>query len=72
MEKFKITKSKNSNRPLTIRFPDELYDELKAIVKTANAGKNKREISLNGLVISAVKFALKNLDKSDLWTHKNA
>lgn len=65
MKKFKITKSKNSNRPLTIRFPDELYYELESIVKAANAGKNKREISLNGLVISAVKIALQNLDKSD-------
>ncbi len=66
MEKFKITKSKNSNRPLTIRFPDDLYEELENIVKSANAGKTKREISLNGLVISTVKFALANLDKSDL------
>lgn len=66
MEKFKITKSKNSNRPLTIRFPDDLYEELESIVKAANAGKSKREISLNGLVISAVRFALDNIDKSDL------
>ena len=66
MEKFKITKSKNSNRSLTIRFPDDLYEELESIVKAANEGKPKREISLNGLVISAVRFALKNIDKSDL------
>ena len=66
MEKFKITKSKNSNRPLTIRFPDDLYEQLESIVKSANSGKAKREISLNGLVVSAVKFALENLDKSDL------
>lgn len=66
MEKFKITKSKNSNRPLTIRFPDELYEQLEAIVETANKGKEKREFSLNGLVISAVQFALDNLDTSEI------
>ncbi len=66
MEKFKITKSKNSNRPLTIRFPDELYEQLEEIVETANKGKTKREFSLNGLVISAVKFALENLDTSEI------
>lgn len=66
MEKFKITKSKNSNRPLTIRFPDELYEQLESIVETANKGKTKREFSLNGLVISAVQFALDNLDTSEI------
>ena len=66
MEKFKITKSKNSNRPLTIRFPDELYEQLESIVETANKGKAKREVSLNGLVISAVQFALDNLDTSEI------
>lgn len=66
MEKFKISKSKNSNRPLTIRFPDDLYEQLEEIVKQANLGKAKKEISLNGIVISAVRFALDNLDTTDL------
>jgi hypothetical protein len=66
MEKFKISKSKNSNKPLTIRFPDDLYEQLEDIVNTANKGKTKRVVSLNGVVISAVKFALENLDTTDL------
>ena len=51
---------------MTIRFPDELYEQLESIVETANKGKAKREFSLNGLVISAVQFALDNLDTSEI------
>ena len=59
MEKFSMRKSKNSNVAKTIRFSEELNDEINHVVKKANAGKARKEYSFNGFVVSACEYCLK-------------
>ena len=59
MEKFSMKKSKNSNVAKTIRFSEDLNDEINRVVKKANAGKTRKEYSFNGFVVSACEYCLK-------------
>ena len=59
MEKFSMKKSKNSNVAKTIRFSEELNDEINRVVKKANNGKARKEYSFNGFVVSACEYCLK-------------
>lgn len=63
MEDFKFEKSKNSNVIKSIRFPEELNEEIYKVVADANKGKKSKEYSFNGFVVSACYFALKNMNK---------
>ena len=47
----------------TVRFPEELYNNIDTIVQKANKGKKKKEYSFNGFVVSACQYALENMDK---------
>lgn len=60
---FIFEKSKESNIMKTVRFPEELYNNIDTIVKKANKGKKKKEYSFNGFVVSACQYALENMDK---------
>lgn len=51
----KINKSK-ANVPMTVRFPEDLYNEYKKLSEESNQ-------SFNSLVISALRYSLQNLDK---------
>ena len=59
MEKFSMKKSKNSNVAKTIRFSEDLNDEINRVVKKANSGKARKEYSFNGFVVSACEYCLK-------------
>ena len=59
MEKFSMKKSKNSNVAKTIRFSEDLNDEINRVVKKANNGKARKEYSFNGFVVSACEYCLK-------------
>ena len=63
MDKFTMKKSKNSNVAKTIRFTEELNDAINAEVKKANKGKNKKEYSFNGIVISACEYCIKLMNE---------
>jgi len=63
MNDFSMSKSKNSNVSVSIRFPEELHEEIKNIVHNANKGKKTKLYSLNGFVISACEYAIKNMKK---------
>ncbi len=54
-----MKKSKNSNVAKTIRFTEDLNDEINRVVKKANAGKARKEYSFNGFVVSACEYCLK-------------
>lgn len=60
---FIFEKSKESNIMKTVRFPEELYNNIDTIVQKANKGKKKKEYSFNGFVVSACQYALENMDK---------
>ena len=47
MENFSMNKSRNSNVAKTIRFSEELNDEINELIKKANKGKSKKEYSFN-------------------------
>lgn len=51
----KINKSK-ANVPMTIRFPEDIYNEYKKLSEESNQ-------SFNSIVISALRYALENIDK---------
>ena len=59
MEKFTMKKSKNSNVAKTIRFNEELNEQINQIVKAANKGKQRKEYSFNGFVVSACEYCIK-------------
>ena len=61
MEKFEIKKSKNSNVAKTIRFSEDLNDEINKVVKELNKGKSKKEYSFNGFVVSACEYCINSL-----------
>lgn len=52
----KINKSK-ANIPMTIRFPEDIYDEYKKLSEESNQ-------SFNSIVISALRYSLEHLDKN--------
>lgn len=64
MNNFIFTKSKNSNVIKSIRFPEDLNDQINQIVKEANKGKKNKEYSFNGFVVSACQFAIENMKKN--------
>ena len=61
MDKFVMKKSADANIYKSIRFPTEINDKINNIVNKANEGKNKKEYSFNGFVISACEYALKHM-----------
>lgn len=61
MDKFIIEKSKLSNVQKTVRFPEDLSQQIERIVDELNRESGKNLYSFNGFVISACKFALKNM-----------
>lgn len=63
MKEFVFEKSKNSNIIKSIRFDEELYNNIDKIVKEANKGKTKKEYSFNGFVCSACQYAIDNMKK---------
>ncbi len=63
MDKFVMKKSSEANIYKSIRFPVEINDAINAIVQKANEGKNKKEYSFNGFVISACEYALNHMEK---------
>ena len=63
MDKFIMKKSSDANIYKSIRFPTEINDEINKIIEKANKGKDKKEYSFNGFVISACEFALKHMEK---------
>ena len=62
MDKFIMKKSADANIYKSIRFPTEINDKINNIVNKANEGKNKKEYSFNGFVISACEYALKHME----------
>lgn len=60
---FTFEKSKESNVMKTVRFPENLYNEIDKLVQQANGKKKTKEYSFNGFVVSACKYALENLKK---------
>ena len=62
MDKFVMKKSADANIYKSIRFPVEINDKINNIVNKANEGKNKKEYSFNGFVISACEYALKHME----------
>lgn len=62
MDKFVMKKSADANIYKSIRFPTEIKDKINNIVNKANEGKNKKEYSFNGFVISACEYALKHME----------
>ncbi|CDE90752.1 MAG: hypothetical protein ACLSG7_04750 [Clostridia bacterium] len=61
MDKFIMKKSTEANIYKSIRFPVEINDAINNIVQKANEGKNKKEYSFNGFVISACEYALNHM-----------
>lgn len=61
MDKFIMTKSTEANIYKSIRFPVEINDAINNIIQKANEGKNKKEYSFNGFVISACEYALNHM-----------
>lgn len=51
----KVNKSK-ANIPMTVRFPEDIYNEYKKL-------SNDSGQSFNSLVISALRYSLENLEK---------
>ena len=61
MDKFIMKKSTEANIYKSIRFPVEINDAINNIVQKANEGKNKKEYSFNGFVISACEYVLNHM-----------
>ena len=61
MYKFIMKKSTEANIYKSIRFPVEINDAINNIIQKANEGKNKKEYSFNGFVISACEYALNHM-----------
>ena len=62
MSDFIFEKSKDSNVIKSIRFPTDVNDQIINIVNEANKGKQIKEYSFNGFVVSACKWALDNMN----------
>ncbi len=60
---FTFEKSKESNVPKTVRFPESLYNDIDKIIQEANKNKKKKEYSFNGFVVSACQYAMENMKK---------
>ena len=63
MDKFEISKSRESNLIKSIRFPEELNNKIQEAVDNANKGKKTKEYSFNGFVCSACEYALKSMQE---------
>lgn len=50
---FDLQKFKNSNVQTSIRFPEDIYNQLKKLAK-------QNDMSLNNVVISCIKYALEH------------
>ncbi len=61
MSDFIFQKSKNSNVIKSIRFPEDLNEQINQVVAKANKGKKNKQYSFNGFVVSACLFALDNM-----------
>ena len=61
MDKFIMKKATEANIYKSIRFPVEINDAINNIIQKANEGKNKKEYSFNGFVISACEYALNHM-----------
>ena len=46
---FTFEKSKESNVPKTVRFPEGLYNNIEKVINEANKGKKQKEYSFNRL-----------------------
>lgn len=53
---FDLSKFKNSNIQTSVRFPEDIYNDLKKLAK-------KNDMSFNNVVISCVKYALEDMKK---------
>lgn len=53
---FDLKKFKNSNIQTSIRFPEEIYNQLKHLSK-------ENDMSFNNVVISCIKYALEDIKK---------
>lgn len=53
---FDIKKFKNSNVQISIRFPEDIYNEIKKLAIN-------NDMSLNNVVLSCVKYALEDIKK---------
>ena len=62
MEKLKLEKSKNSNAPKSIRFPEDIENKINDIVNKANEDLKQKKYSFNGFVVSACIYALENYE----------
>ena len=65
MQEFIFDKSKNSNVIKSIRFPEDLNDQIKRVVQEANKGKKTKEYSFNGFVVSACYYALQSMNNKE-------
>jgi len=63
MEEFIIKKSSEANIYKSIRFPVEVDNIIKSIIAEANKDKEIKEYSYNAFVVSACKYAIKNMKK---------
>ncbi len=53
---FDLKKFKNSNIQTSIRFPEDIYNQLKNLSK-------QNDMSFNNVVISCIKYALEDIKK---------
>ncbi len=53
---FDLNKFKNSNIQMSIRFPEDIYNDLKKLAQ-------KNDMSFNNVVVSCVKYALEDIKK---------
>ncbi len=51
-----LKKFKNSNVQTSVRFPEDIYNELKRLA-------SKNDMSLNNVIVSCVKYALGDIKK---------
>ncbi len=61
METFELHKSRESNVIKSIRFSEELNNNIKKVIEKANKDKDTKQYSFNGFVCAACEFALKHL-----------
>jgi predicted HicB family RNase H-like nuclease len=52
----KYAKKKNNNVSRTVRFPDEIFDEI-------NELSAKNNISVNSFIVACVKYSIENMKK---------
>lgn len=61
METFELQKSRESNIIKSIRFSEELNNNINKVIEKANKDKSIKQYSFNGFVCSSCEFALKHL-----------